>query len=85
MNSEQQGIGLFEAKTKLSELIERVERGEEITITRRGVPVAKLIPATRQSRRDPEEVMKEVFAIRKRVRLPKGVTIRQLRDEGRRY
>jgi len=37
-------IGAFEAKTHLSELLERAERGEEITITRRGVPVARLGP-----------------------------------------
>ncbi len=35
-------IGAFEAKTHLSELLERVERGEEFTITRHGRPVAKL-------------------------------------------
>jgi prevent-host-death family protein len=39
-------IGAFEAKNKLSALLERVERGEEILITRRGKPVAKLVPAT---------------------------------------
>ena len=38
-------IGAFEAKNKLSALLERVERGEEILITRRGKPVAKLVPA----------------------------------------
>lgn len=37
-------VGAFEAKTHLSELLERAERGEEITITRRGVPVARLGP-----------------------------------------
>src|SRR5437660_1088425 len=38
-------IGAFEAKNKLSALLERMERGEEILITRRGKPVAKLVPA----------------------------------------
>ncbi len=37
-------IGAFEAKTKLSELLDRVESGEEIIITRRGRNVAKLVP-----------------------------------------
>ena len=36
-------VGIFEAKTKLSELIDAVERGEEIRITRRGRPVARLV------------------------------------------
>lgn len=38
-------IGSFEAKTHLAHLLERVERGEEIVITRRGKPVARLVPA----------------------------------------
>jgi prevent-host-death family protein len=36
-------IGAFEAKNKLSALLDRVEKGEEIVITRHGRPVAKLI------------------------------------------
>jgi prevent-host-death family protein len=38
-------IGAFEAKNKLSGLLARVERGEEIIITRRGQPVARMVPA----------------------------------------
>jgi prevent-host-death family protein len=38
-------IGVFTAKTHLSELLDRVERGEEIIITRRGRPIARLGPA----------------------------------------
>lgn len=37
-------IGMHEAKTQLSKLVERVEAGEEIVITRRGEPAARLIP-----------------------------------------
>jgi len=37
-------IALFEAKNRLSELINRGEAGEEITITRRGKAVARLVP-----------------------------------------
>jgi len=37
-------IGAFDAKNKLSALLDKVERGEEIVITRRGRPVAKLVP-----------------------------------------
>jgi prevent-host-death family protein len=41
-------IGAFEAKNKLGMLLDRVEYGEEITITRHGKPVARLVPnATR--------------------------------------
>jgi prevent-host-death family protein len=45
-------IGSFDAKNKLSELLAKAERGEEIVITRRGRPVAKLVPVT--SRHDVE-------------------------------
>jgi prevent-host-death family protein len=39
-----QEIGAFEAKNTLGALLDRVERGEEIIITRHGRPVAKLVP-----------------------------------------
>lgn len=38
-------IGAFEAKNRLGALLDEVERGEEILITRRGKPVARLVPA----------------------------------------
>lgn len=38
-------VGLFEAKNRLSELVAKAEGGEEVVITRRGLPVAKLVPA----------------------------------------
>ena len=38
-------IGAYAAKTHLSDLLDRVERGEELVITRRGRPVARLLPA----------------------------------------
>ena len=38
-------IGAFEAKNKLGQLLDQVERGEEITITRHGKEIARLVPA----------------------------------------
>jgi prevent-host-death family protein len=38
-------IGAFEARNRLGALLDRVEHGEKIVITRRGKPVAKLVPA----------------------------------------
>ncbi len=40
-------VGMHEAKTQLSKLVERVESGEEIVITRRGEPAARLVPERR--------------------------------------
>ena len=78
-----QKIGLFEAKQKLSELVERASEGEKIGITRRGKLAALIVPVT------PELTLAEAFAridqIRKRVKpLPKGMTIKDLIEEGRR-
>jgi prevent-host-death family protein len=39
-------VGAFEAKNKLSALLDRVEQGEEIIITRHGRPVARLVPTS---------------------------------------
>ena len=44
-------VGSFDAKNRLSELLDKVERGEEITITRRGKPVAKLVPVNIETER----------------------------------
>ena len=48
-------VGLFEAKTHLSELIARAERGEEVIITRHNKPVAKLVPCPAPVHADREE------------------------------
>jgi prevent-host-death family protein len=53
-------VGAFEAKTHLAALLDRVEKGEEITITRRGVPVARLVPA----RADAAEIQRASEALR---------------------
>ena len=42
-------VGAYEAKTHLSELLEKVEAGEEITITKHGAPVAKLVPVRKEA------------------------------------
>jgi len=42
-------VGAYEAKTRLSELLERVEAGEEITITKHGAPVARLVPVKKEA------------------------------------
>ena len=46
-------IGVFEAKTKFSELIEKVERGQSFRITKRGKPVARLISEEQQTSESP--------------------------------
>lgn len=53
-------VGLFEAKTHLSELVARAEQGEEVIITRHNKPVAKLVPIGEVS---PELVAQRLKAI----------------------
>jgi prevent-host-death family protein len=77
-------VGAFAAKTHLSDLLERVERGERFTITRHGKPVAQLTPV---DQRDPEaakDAIAQMKAFRKRHTLG-GVSLRDLIEEGRRY
>lgn len=76
-------VGSFEAKTHLSALLERVERGEEIVITRRGKPVARLVPAEKAEGRDLASVVESIKALRRGTSLD-GLDWRRLRDEGRR-
>jgi prevent-host-death family protein len=76
-------IGLFEAKQKLSELVERATEGEKIGITRRGKLAAVLSPPQK------DISLEEAFAQIERIRLrgkplPKGMTIKDLIEEGRR-
>jgi prevent-host-death family protein len=76
-------VGLFEAKQKLSELVQRASEGEKIGITRRGKLAAVISPA--QDMIDLKQVFAEIEQIRKRAKpLPKGMTIKDLIEEGRR-
>lgn len=86
-----ESIGLFEAKTHLSELVARAERGEEVIITRHNRPVAKLVPFNEVS---PELVARrraiaaEMQAVGREIEARGGpITIEEIlawRDEGRR-
>ena len=76
-------VGAFEAKTHLSELLELARQGEEILITRRGVPIAKLVPANRVPADAARATFDKLNALRVQTRLD-GLDWKTLRDEGRR-
>lgn len=79
-------VGAFEAKTKLSELLDMVERGEEVTITRHGEPVAKLVPVRGDAERARvKALIEEIKETRKGLTLGGGISIKELIEEGRRY
>jgi len=78
-------IGAFEAKTHLSDLLDRVARGEKITITRHGIPAALLVPVTETAPRlTHQEIVEGMRALRKRVK-PGKMSVREMVKEGRRY
>ncbi len=76
-------IGAYEAKTHLPRLLDEVSKGETITITKRGVPVAVLGPPSTRSTLSVHEAVAGIRAFRQRHQLD-GTTIRELIDDGRR-
>lgn len=77
-------IGVYEAKTHLPKLLARVMRGEQITITKHGVPVAVLqSPPSAAQQTPPKKTIAELRKFRKSCQL-QGLSIRDLINEGRR-
>ena len=76
-------VGAYEAKTKLPELLKRVEQGEHITITKHGTPVAVLVPAGEYPRKDPVAAVAALKEFARGRRLD-GLSIQELVDQGRR-
>jgi len=82
-------VGAFEAKNTLGSLLDRVERGEEIVITRHGKPVARLVPDQRLV--DEDKSLAALERIRERARQLHKVKrepfssrkLKRLRDVGR--
>ncbi len=76
-------IGAFEAKNTLGSLLDLVEKGEEVVITRHGKPVARLVAATPAiDRAAALKAVAEIKEMRKGVTLG-GIPIKDLIEEGR--
>jgi prevent-host-death family protein len=76
-------VDAYEAETRLPELLERVDRGERITITKHGVAVAMLVGVSAQARHDPREMVAALREFRQGRRLGR-TSLRTLIAEGRR-
>ncbi len=78
-------VGSFEAKTHLPQLLERVAKGEEFTITKHGKPVARLVPTT--STKPRPDVRAAVAAMKqfRKGRMLSGSSIRAMIEDGRRF
>jgi prevent-host-death family protein len=78
-------VGSFEANTHLAALLDRVAKGETITITRHGVPAAVLMPvAAPDLRLSHQEIVEGMRALRKRVK-PGKKSVREMVNGGRRF
>jgi antitoxin (DNA-binding transcriptional repressor) of toxin-antitoxin stability system len=79
-----QYIGAFEAKNTLGALLDRVEKGEEIVITRHGKPVARMVREDRiLDRQTARDAANAIIASSKGVRL-EGLSVKELIEVGRR-
>lgn len=78
-------VGTYEAKTHLPHLLAQVEKGESITITKRGKPIAKLVPADAAEQKDVQQVIEEMLNYRDQHGpvLGDDLTIRKMIEEGR--
>jgi prevent-host-death family protein len=78
-------IGAFDAKTHLAALLDRVAKGESITITRHGVPAAMLVPVREsEPKLTHEQIVEGMRILRKRVK-PDTMSVREMVQQGRRF
>ena len=78
-----QTVGSYDAKTRLPQLLDEVARGETIVITKRGVPIAKLVPMTYERRKSKREAIEALKEYRRTAPSLGGLTIKELMEEGR--
>jgi prevent-host-death family protein len=80
-------IGVYDAKTQLANLLERVRRGERFVITKHGLPVAQLVPVEIQGEPDLNATIREMqdWQESEGPTLGPDLTIRGLTEEGRRF
>jgi prevent-host-death family protein len=78
-------VGTSEVQENLGRLLDRVSQGETITITRQGVPVAKLTPPTpaADDLAARQAAIEEWIELRKGIQKPEGMTIKEMIEEGR--
>ena len=76
-------IGIYDARARLSELIERVQSGEEVVLTRHGEPVARLVPEKAQRKRSRAAAVTRIRALARKLDI-RDVDVRKLIEEGRR-
>jgi prevent-host-death family protein len=77
-------VGKVEAGSQLASLVDRVEAGEEVVLTRDGREVARIVSATRRPPGDVRATIERIQALSEEIAdSPVRISIRELRDEGR--
>lgn len=80
-----QTFGIYEAKTRLNELLKRVQQGERLTITNRGLPVAELIPSASREHSRVAEAIATIKTLRKQSKATvSAAELRSFRETGQR-
>jgi prevent-host-death family protein len=74
-------VGVYEAKTHLTALLDRVEHGEQFTITKHGRPIARLVPVSRTDRHRRRQAIARIKEMSKGQIL--GGSLKELINEGR--
>ncbi|MDH0363401.1 type II toxin-antitoxin system prevent-host-death family antitoxin [Comamonas aquatica] len=82
-----QSVGIYEAKTRFSALVELVEAGEEVRITRHGKEVVRMLPVRRRPVITDEQIAREleqIQALQRTIQAPAAtVSVVELRHTGR--
>ena len=80
-----QSIGAYEAKTHLPRLLDRVAQGESVTITRRGHPVARLVPVENEARERARRAAQRILERRARLGRTSTANLIETVHEGHRF
>jgi prevent-host-death family protein len=78
-------IQASEAKTHLPQLLDEVERGETVIITRHGRPIARLVPESERRQAEIDQAIEDIKALQKRTSRVTVKDILAARHEGHKY
>lgn len=76
-------VGMYELKTHAAELVERASKGQRITITRRGIPVAMIVPLEKTKKKSSAEAVDALLEFRTKNKLTLGIPFKKAIEEGR--
>lgn len=79
-----ESFGIYEAKAKLSELVDQAAAGREVVLTRHGEPVAKIVPVGKTGKRERARAMRELLELSRTIKLRRRITWREAINAGRR-